>query len=217
MSVQACRMDDESLLLQEFNHRLFNTFQIIGSEVSQCSRASRADLLQQSLWDLGGRIRALARLHRLLATPLDDLLEDRCREICLLLIRSFGRDDIALWVRMEDLPLDRGQQLRVALLVVELVTNVIKHSLIDERGTVWVDLRANQRGAELSVSDSRRAQARCKTPSRIVRSLAQSLAGEARVVDHDGYTACVRFPLVPPGHVAVWRRAGAQSWARACD
>lgn len=200
-------MDDEGLLLTEFNHRLFNTLQMIWSYLSLCSRAASLQDARKMLSEFDDRIRSLAALHDLLATPIEGHLEDECRSIALLLLKSFGREDVVPRIRMEDLPLDDGQRLRVALLVVELLTNVLKHSLVgDCGGTVWVDLRLNRGWVELTVCDSRKQPAPSEPPSRIVSALARGLSGEAQVVDHDGYTACVRFPLLQPDPAGAWIR-----------
>ncbi len=130
-------IDGETALLAEFNHRLFNTFQIIAAAVHQCRR----DLT--SLVDLESRLVALGRLHRLLsrAAPRTGF-EDHCRSLCGLLVQAFGRDDVTPCVVMEDLLLTPEQAYRLPLLVVELVTNVLKHSLKDQAdGTIWIDLR----------------------------------------------------------------------------
>jgi|SRR5215469_3479211 len=197
MSVEPYRIEEESLLLTEFNHRLFNTFQIIGGQVATCAQAPAPDVLRQSLRDLAERIRSLAIMHRLLAKGVDNGLEARCQELCQLLARSFGREDVVFCIRMEPLPLDGLQEQRIALLVVELVTNVFKHSLVDAGGgTVWVDLRAGPSGAELSVSDSQQPTVICKTLSTIVRALTLGLSGTATILDQDGYTVQVRFPII---------------------
>ena len=192
---------------------------MVASQVSLCSRSTSPKSTHELFADLGGRLRSLAELHRLLATQLDsDLFEDQCRSICLYLVRSLGREDVVPWVRMEDLPLDRGQRLRIALLVAELLTNVLKHSLLDDYGgTVWIDLRSCKGGVELSVSDSGKTPAPCAPPSRIVSALVQSLSGHPRVIDRGGCTVSIRFPLAPLNHAVLWSRPYARFRRQASD
>src|SRR5207302_9550486 len=125
------RFSDDTVLLAEFNHRLFNTLQIIAAMVARCRRDTDGSA---TVW-LGEpeeRLRALGALHRLLVTtPPPETFENHCRKLCILLVRAFSREDVTPWVVMEDLDLSSEQTFRLPLLVVELVTNVLKHSLAD--------------------------------------------------------------------------------------
>jgi two-component sensor histidine kinase len=209
-------ISDEAMLLAEFNHRLFNTLQIIAAMVSRCRRDTSGCATPLLLGELEERLSALGALHRLLSVPASAPgLEDHCRRLCMLLVRAFGREDVTPWVVMEDLDLSAEQIFRLPLLVVELVTNVLKHSLADqEGGAVWVDLRQRHGQIELLVSDSRKAPGPIFRPSRIVEALAQGLHGEAFVKDAGGWVAGALFPVggasqVLPGPGPTFRGAGA--------
>ena len=190
------RVGAEMTLLAEFNHRLFNTLQIILAAIAQCRRdlADRADLT--SLTELESRLIALGRMHRLLARPAPvSGLEDHCRSLCLLLMQAFGREDITLCVAMDEPQLSPEQAYSLPLLVVELVTNVLKHSLTDQiDGIVWIRLQSRGREIEVSVSDNRRAPLPVFSPSWIVSTLARTLHGEAFVRDGLGRIAGARVP-----------------------
>lgn len=190
------RFSDETMLLVEFNHRMFNTLQIIGAMVARCRRDTDGRTTPELLGELEERLRALGALHRLLATtPRPEAFEDHCRNLCILLVRAFGREDVTPWVVMEDLDLSPEQTFRLPLLVVELVTNVLKHSLADQNGgVVWVDMRRRRDEIELTVSDSRTGPAPIFAPSRIVEALAQGLKGEAFVKDAGGWVAGALIP-----------------------
>ena len=187
---------EEMALLAEFHHRLFNTLQIIASAVAQCRKdlRDRADLT--SLVDLEERLAALGRMHRLLSRPAPQVgLEDHCRSLCILLARAFGREDVTLRVAMDDLNLSSIQAYSVPLLVVELVTNVLKHSLADQaHGIVWVDLHVRAGHIEVTVTDNCKAPLAVFEPSWIVSTLAENLHGEAFVCDSNGWIAGARIP-----------------------
>jgi two-component sensor histidine kinase len=153
------------------------------------------------------RLQALAGLHRLLAVgDRRGLLEDHCRELCILLVKVFGREDVTPWVQMEDIPLSCEQSLKIALIVVELVMNCLKHSLTNGNGgTIWIDLRRSFCGLELSVCDSLRAPPKEGVTPRILAALARSLQGEVFVLDRDGYTAGVRIPHAALGGPPISR------------
>jgi two-component sensor histidine kinase len=86
----------------------------------------------------------------------------------------------------------------MSLLVAELVTNVLKHSLAQEqRGTIWVDMRCLQQDElELTVCDSRKTSPGDQTSHepRIANAFVQILSGKIDVLRDDGYTR-VRFRL----------------------
>ena len=190
---------EEMALLAEFNHRLFNTLQLIASAVAQCRKDLRDRADMTSLVDLEDRLAALGRMHRLLSRPAPQGgLEDHCRSLCLLLVRAFGRGDVTPGVVMDDLNLSPAQAYSVPLLVVELVTNVLKHSLADQaHGIVWVDLYVRAGQIELIVTDNCKAPREVFEPSRIVSALAEILSGEAFVRDSNGWIAGARIPCDP--------------------
>jgi two-component sensor histidine kinase len=193
----AQRIYDETVLLDEYHHRLFNMLQIIAMTVSHCRREADDRLAPVLLKQLEDRVYAFGALHRMLSMPAPTAgLDDHFRTLCLLLLRAFGRDDITPWVAMEDLDLSADQAQRLPLLVVELVTNVLKHSLADQQGgVIWVDLHARRGHVELSVSDSRTAPGPIFPPSRIVTALARGLHGEAFVKNAGGWVAGALFPF----------------------
>ena len=194
MQTLAC---GEAVLLEEYNHRLFNTIQVIAVEIANCARVDNESKMRPLLRHLGERLQALAALHRLLACPSGrGPMEEHCRALCALLVKVFGREDVTPSVRIEDVALARDESLRVPLMIVELVTNCLKHSLTPGiAGTIWVDLRESCGEVELAVCDSSGAPVRPSAAPRILLTLASSLSGKVSVLDRDGYTAVVRFPL----------------------
>src|ERR1700753_3692533 len=101
---------EEVILLAEFNHRLFNTLQVIVAALHQCRRDLRDRADMTSLLDLEGRVGALGRMHRLLSRPAPvSGLEDHFRALCTLLVLAFGREDITIWVEMDDIDLTPEQ------------------------------------------------------------------------------------------------------------
>lgn len=200
-------LGEEMTLLAEFNHRLFNTLQTIAAAVAQCRKDLRDHADMTCLVDLEDRLAAVGRMHRLLSQPAPRVgLEDHCRLLCILLVRAFGREDVIPWVVMDDLDLSPIQAYGLPLLVVELVTNVLKHSLTDQGdGVVWVDLHLRGGQIELTVTDNRKAPLPVFGPSRIVSTLAEMLQGEAFVCDSNGWIAGARIPYEAPAAAnAAW-------------
>ena len=187
---------DTAMLFAELNHRFFNSFQVIAALARQAGRASCADFAPL-LEALDSRLVALAQVHRMLSySATRDGIEQHCRTLCRHLVEGFGRSDrVELRFEYDDLRAEWVELL--PLIVVEMVTNVLKHSLAGRpAGVITIALDAVPTGFELTVADT--SGAPCPSPapppSRTVVALAKSLDGSAFVSDRDGYVAGVRLP-----------------------
>jgi two-component sensor histidine kinase len=185
------------LLLREQFHRFSNSFQIIAALAGQCKREAGAPdtgLLVEALWD---RLHALSTVHRLLATGFEMRdFASRVREIANELVRSFGRTD-AVILRIDRFWLPEKHRFRLCLIVNELVTNALKHSLCNcAEGLLEISARAFDRTVVLTVFDSNREtlHRRRTLPSPIVVGLAESMGGAAEVIDQNGYAVRVVLP-----------------------
>ena len=189
------------LLVDELTHRFYNSLQVINSLLSTATRGHEPPDTMMSLVDaVRERVAALSSLHRRLAQPREryEVLENHCREICLDLVRAFGREDVTPWLRMEDIALPDGLEHRFVYLVAELVTNAIKYSRTDGAGMIWIELRRRTgKEFELLVRDNGIANPMTTiTPApKIASALAKSLGGELTVRRDGGFVASVRFPI----------------------
>jgi|ERR1700723_1535527 two-component system, sensor histidine kinase PdtaS len=188
--------DDQSILLRELHHRLFNNFQHIASLVrnTRCS-INDASVAVEKIDDLENRLFAFADLNRLLSRSCPaECLDSHCRTICNKLFKAFGRQDAKACVRIANVELSSSQSLRIALLVAELVTNIMKHGLQRRTTTVSIELRATYAGLlELKVCDDSVAMVSCNSRPTIVDALAKSLGGAALVETGSGYVTRVLF------------------------
>ena len=187
-------------LLRELNHRHFNSLQLIATALARCAGQPTPAQTQTKLAELVNRLHVHASLHRLLSqAPDPELLESHCLALCSNLVRMFGRDDVTPYVRMDRVDLSAAQTFWISLLVAELVTNVLKHSLADDQGgTIWVDmLNMPSDEVELRVSDSRKAPLKSqprRDPS-IVGALVEILSGAIDVLCDDAYVTRIYLPL----------------------
>lgn len=193
------------LILQEQSHRFFNSLQVIDSLLSEIGRSGACDTAG-ALRELRARVHALSQLHRRIALPVvsAEFLEDQCRDLCQDLIRCFGRNDMTAWVDVRGVHMSEGRLSRLVLLIVELVTNALKHCRSDGAGVVWVDLKPRGvRCAELTVCDNGASSAQGMAPPklRMARALADSLGGVLQVTVGEGFGVRVRFPVVEPNGV----------------
>ncbi|HEY8943967.1 MAG TPA: ATP-binding protein [Polyangiaceae bacterium] len=201
------------LLLREQFHRFSNSFQIVAALARQCNR--EVDPIDSALMieALEERMRALAALHRLLATGFEMRdFASHVGEIARELVRSFGRTDGVI-LRTDRFWLCEKHRFRLALIVNELVTNALKHSLCNcSEGLIEISVRAVDDAVILTVVDSNREplNGRIPRPSAIVAGLAESIGGAAEVVDDNGYVARVILPREQqPSQVieGIWSRS----------
>jgi two-component sensor histidine kinase len=191
---------DEFVLLSELNHRHFNGLQLIANSIARCGREPTLAQTQARLADLEERIFAHASLHRRLSdAPHSGPLEVHCLALSFNLVRMFGRKAVTPYVHMDEVELSAIQAFWISLLVAELVTNILKHSLAQEhRGTIWIDMKCVQHDeVELTVCDSREANLddQAIRDPRIAIALVQILSGKIEILRDDGYVTRVRFPL----------------------
>ena len=194
----ALDQSDADLLITEIHHRFSNSLQIISALARQCERVRNdPGRLDAVLRDLTSRLEGFARVHRELSTPFARAgFKRRCQQVSRALVGSFGRmDDV--YVRADSHDLSADCEDRLLLIVAELVTNVLKHSLRGHAaGYIEVRLSSRPGVLELAVSDSARSAVadRAPAPSRIVAALAATMGGRAYIDDRSGYTACVSLP-----------------------
>jgi two-component sensor histidine kinase len=187
---------DDSILLREFYHRLFNNFQQIAFLVRNARGAiNDVNLAAAKMDDLEKRLFAFADLNRLLScTRPAGCLESHCRNICQTLFKAFGKPGVKTRIRMANVRLSSSQSLRVALLVAELVTNMLKHGLRCHTATVSIDLcRSGAELLELTASDDCIGNVDRTSRPKMVDALARSLGGIAHVDTEAGYVTRVLF------------------------
>ena len=194
------------LTMLELNHRWCNGLQVIVSALHLCQRdpATADDRISA----LCAQVRALAALHRRLSRPPPASgFEGYCRALCLDLILAFDRTEITPWVSMAEVPLSPRCAQHVALLVVELLTNVLKHGRAPENGgAVSVTLRRVKHQFELAVVDNFDAPAEAVSRGpRLVGALVQALAGTLTIQTDGRYATRVLF--------CPDRRSQLQAWA----
>jgi two-component sensor histidine kinase len=194
----------QDLLMQEVNHRVNNSLQIVAAMLSlQASGAGNEDV-RHELQQAGSRISAVARAHhRLYCGDAIDALDlgAYLREVC---------SDIASSVPCEvDVSAPPGVVISIdravpAVLVVnELITNAAKYAYPGQSCKVWVTLaRDSADAAVISVRDEGVGLPPAfdlksgRLGMRLVNSFAQQLEGDLRILRKDPGTEFVlRFPL----------------------
>jgi two-component sensor histidine kinase len=195
------QVQQKELLLKEVNHRVKNSLQIVSSilhlQVPHTLSTEAADALRSA----AARVLAIAAVHERLYTGedasvvrLDAFLSDLCGEIG----RASGcPDGITTDVQRVDVPTDMA--IPLALIVNELVTNVIKHV----GPPCEISLRSGVGNAlKLTISDTGQGppqdQRRLGLGTRIVDAFSTQLGAhvETKRVS-GGYTIELTVPLAP--------------------
>ncbi len=151
-------LHDKAMLLQELQHRVANSLQIIASVLMQSARTSQSGETRNHLNDAHDRVMSVASLQRQLAVSnaghvdLRTYFNDLCRSIGASMIRDRALTKIE--VTCDDSVTTAETSVSFGLIVTELVINGLKHAFPDNRkGKITVDYRSNGRDWTLTVCD----------------------------------------------------------------
>ncbi len=200
---------DKAILVQEVQHRVANSLQIIASVLLQGARQVQSDESRMHLRDAHQRIMSVAAVQKQLATStlgdvgLGAYITDLCHSIGDSMIRD--HDLITLKVTADDSIAPANKSVSLGLIVTELVINTLKHAFPDQRrGRIVVDYRAHGDGWTLTVCDDGIGMP--KPPARIkpglgtgiVEALARQLGAVIKISDAEPGTrvavVCVPQP-----------------------
>lgn len=149
---------DKAILLQEVQHRVANSLQIIASVLMQSARRVQSEEVRGHLHDARHRIMSIAALQRQLSTSAGGSVELRAyfTQLCQSLAASMIADPerLSIQVKVDNSTVDADVSVSLGLIVTELVINALKHAFPDERtGTVVVDYHSSGKDWALSITD----------------------------------------------------------------
>jgi two-component sensor histidine kinase len=150
---------EKEMLLQEIQHRIANSLQIIASVLMEGARRVRSRKARGHLRDASNRVISIATLQRQLATALTQKVELRAyfTELCASIAASMIDADggIELNVHVDESVSEADGSVGLGLIVTELVINALKHAFPEHRrGSILVDYRSAGDGWTLSVRDT---------------------------------------------------------------
>ena len=151
---------EKEVLLQELNHRVANSLQIIASIMMQRVRSVHSEETRGHLRDAHHRVMSVAKLQRLLAStatnevPLRHYLTDLCASIAASMIDDPAK--LILHVTADDSIMSPEQSVSLGLIVTELTINCLKHAFPDasQSGKIEVAFASNEAGWMLTVADN---------------------------------------------------------------
>jgi PAS domain S-box-containing protein len=185
---------DKDILLQEIQHRVANSLQIIASVLLQNAKTVSSEESRGHLRDAHQRVMSVAAVQRQLATSSlgDVILKPYFSQLCQSIGASMIEDHrlVSIVVDGDGIATTGEVSVSLGLIVTELVINALKHAFPDGReGVVTVDYHSQGEGWALSVCDNGIGMlapgdvARAGLGTAIVQALAQQLSATIAVTD----------------------------------
>jgi two-component sensor histidine kinase len=149
---------EKAVLLQEIQHRVANSLQIIASVLMGSARKVQSEETRGYLHDAHSRVMSIAAVQQqLAASGLEDVkLHPYFTQLCQSLGASMisVRKRLSLDVTADESTVGPDVSVSLGLIVTELVINALKHAFPGHRnGKITVDYRAEGRDWTLSVTD----------------------------------------------------------------
>lgn len=193
-------VQEKGILLQELQHRVANSLQIIASVILQTARKAQSDETRMYLTDAHSRVMSVAELQRQLSETAagDVALRAYFTALCNSIGASMIRDPslIALSVDSDESLSTAEVSVSLGLIVTELVINSLKHAFPDgQAGRIVVRYRSQGPDWTLSVTDDgvglpkNPADAPPGLGTSIVRALTQQLKADIVVAGNDPGTS----------------------------
>ena len=151
---------DKQLLLQEIQHRVANSLQIIASVLLQSARKVQSNESRDQLRDAHNRVMSIAMLQKHLSTvSVDNVVlatyfKDLCQSIGASMISDPAR--LSLTTNIDDSVVDPDTSVSLGLIVTELVINSLKHAFPGrtQEGSIKVEYKSDGDTWTLIIADN---------------------------------------------------------------
>jgi two-component system, sensor histidine kinase PdtaS len=150
---------EKGILLQEVQHRVANSLQIIASVLLQSARKVQSEETRVHLHDAHNRVMSIASVQQQLAVSrlgdvvLRPYLEQLCQSLGASMIHD--RDQLSVEVDADESATSADISVSLGLIVTELVINALKHAFPGHRkGKILVGYRGSPSSWTLTVSDN---------------------------------------------------------------
>ena len=203
---------EKQLLMQELQHRVANSLQIIASVLLQSARRVNSEETRSHLNDAHHRVLSVATLQKQLATTqegevaLRPYLTELCQSISASMIAR--PNFLTITTNVDDSKVDARVSVSLGLIATELVINSLKHAFPQGHrdGRIEVDFRSSEAGWTLRVDDNgvgypaNEADAQPGLGTGIVEALARQLDASVTTADaHPGTTVSIKSdPVANP-------------------
>ena len=191
---------EKAMLLQEIQHRVANSLQIIASVLMQSARRVHSAETRTHLFAAHERIMSVAAVQKQLAVSTlgDVILRPYFNQLCQSLGASMIRDHkhMSIEVHADESEAEPEASVSLGLIITELVINALKHAFPGRRnGKILVHYASDGPSWTLSVSDdgvgmaAGKQKAKAGLGTNIIKALAQQLHARIEVVDKDPGTS----------------------------
>jgi two-component sensor histidine kinase len=191
---------EKAILLQEVQHRVANSLQIIASILMQSARKVQSEETRGHLHDAHSRLMSIAAVQQhLAASRLGDVeLRAYFVQLCKSLAASMIHDPkvLSIEVVVDDSVTKADISVSLGLIVTELVINALKHAFPEHRaGKIVVEYGSRGPNWTLSVRDNGVGMRHASVPDKpglgtsIVEALAKRLDAEVKVASAGPGTA----------------------------
>ncbi|KAB1073387.1 histidine kinase dimerization/phosphoacceptor domain -containing protein [Methylobacterium planeticum] len=203
-------LDLKTTLIHEIDHRVKNNLQMISAMIVLQSQSIPDPAVRRSLSDTLQRIEALSTVHRLLhqsETVSRFDVADFVRDLVTDLVGATGRRDIRVELDLASVVVAAEKSTALALLVNEIVTNVLKHAFVKGRaGSLAIRIGRAEDRVLLVVEDdgvgiATEAAGTSSFGQSLMRTLARQLGAE--LIVEGGARGGTRVSVRMPAAVAL--------------
>lgn len=190
---------EKAILLNELQHRIANSLQIIASVLLQSARRVQSDETRSHLRAAHQRVMSVAALQQQLTVSAKDEVGLRAyfTELCKTLAASMIRDDsqISLNASVDDCVASPDISLSLGLIVTELVINALKHAFPNDRaGRIAMSYRSLGSDWRLRVVDDgvgmpQNESAKGGLGTSLINALAKKLQARIEIAHNNPGTA----------------------------
>lgn len=202
----------KSTLLQEMHHRVRNNLQTISALLTmQYRRLDPESPGAAALAKSAGRIQAIAAVHNLLCR--EDIGITTVQEIVRQVVENahtglVGETPVQFEVKGASLPITSREATVIALIINELVNNSLSHGVMEQAGTIEVEIWTEGHEAVIEVRDNGPALPTATAPGKqssglglsIIETLASADLGGSFSFSRDNawFRARVHWPYTAP-------------------
>ena len=186
--------------MQEVQHRVANSLQIIASVLMQSARRVQSEEARGHLHNAHHRVMSIAAVQKQLSTSqggnveLHSYFTQLCESLGASMISE--EDRLSISVAVDDSAVEADVSVSLGLIVTELVINALKHAFPEQKvGTIKIDYRSTGSDWTLSVTDDGVGMPvggdapKAGLGTGIVEALVRNLQGEIQLSDAKPGTA----------------------------
>lgn len=183
----------QEVLFYELHHRFYNSLQLISTALGYLAVGHRRP---DEVIQLQDRIGLLGGLHRTLSKPLAHLddMQATLGHLCRSLVEGYGRGAVTLEISGANLPHDPMLARGLTLILVELVTNALKHGGSDTN-LIRVILKSSAQDCRLTVTNPiTQSTPVIAVAPYVATRFAEAMGGTLTVVSGREHEVCVTVP-----------------------